>query len=232
MIPLNSQEKERVARLIDQTMLDPAAKRFDYEEFIKRNAFAGFHAIFTPPIYVEHTVKTLEHSKTLSGAVVGFPMGWETRKEKLFQMNQALSIGADEIDFVINISKLRSGEYDYISDELNSLREEAWKFKNKFGKKIILKCIIECCLLEEHQKMKAVELLIEEWIPFVKTSTGKNKSGATVGDVRFLKETGRGLIEVKASGGIRTLQELASMVEAGATRIGTSAGLAILDEIK
>ena len=218
-----------VASMIDQTLLKPGVGHLAYEEFITGNSSLGFHTIFVPPVYLSLMTRLLAKSPTLSGAIVGFPFGWESRKEKLYQLNDALKQGADEVDFVVNISKLKSSDYLYVKDELKALREEALKYKNKFGKKIILKCIIECCLLEDDEKLKAVELLREERIDFVKTSTGTSKWGAKAEDVKLLAEAGRETLKVKASGGIRTLDDFKAMVEAGASRIGTSAGLEIIN---
>ena len=225
-------DPKEVAYLIDQTLLKPDAGHIAYEDFIQRNADVGFHTIFVPPTYLGLMVKLLSKSKTLAGGVVGFPYGWETRREKLYQLNHMLSEGADEVDFVINISKLKSSDTVYLRDELNAIRREALKFKNKFGEKVILKCIIECCLLEDSEKRMAVELLTNERIDFVKTSTGTSEGGATVEDIKLLLEAGKGLIKVKASGGIRVLADLKAMVDAGASRIGTSAGLEIVKEAK
>ena len=221
-------ESSQVASIIDQTLLKPDIGHIAYEDFIQRNASMGFHTLFVPPSYLTLMVRLLSKSKTLAGAIVGFPYGWESRKEKIYSLNQALAVGADEVDFVINISKLKSSDYVYIKEELEALREESLKFKNKFGRKIILKCIIECCLLEDHEKVKAVELLVAERIDYVKTSTGTSKWGAKVEDVRLLSETGGKFIKVKASGGIRTLDDPKAMVEAGASRIGTSSGLQLI----
>jgi deoxyribose-phosphate aldolase len=221
-----------IARMIDQTLLKPETGAIEYEGFIQRNANAGFHTLFVPPTYLSLMVKLLSKSETLAGGIVGFPFGWETRREKMYELNQALSQGADEIDFVINISKLKSGDVTYLKDEFKAIREEAFKHKNKRGEKIILKCIIECCILEDDEKKKACELLVEERIDFVKTSTGTNKWGAKAEDVALLCKAGRGLIKVKASGGIRTLTDMKAMANAGASRIGTSAGLEIINAVK
>jgi len=226
MIDLN--DSAQVASIIDQTLLKPDLGHIAYEDFIQRNTSMGFHTLFVPPTYLSLMVRLLSKSRTLAGAIVGFPFGWEARKDKLYQLHQALSERADEVDFVINISKLKSSDYVYIKDELKTLREEALKFKNKFGAKIVLKCIIECCLLEDDEKVKATELLVEERIDYVKTSTGTNKWGAKVEDIKLLSEAGGRLIKVKASGGIRTMEDVRAMVKAGAARIGTSSGLKII----
>jgi len=221
-----------VAYMIDQTLLKPDAGHIVCEDFIQRNANAGFHTLFVPPTYLSLMVRLLSKSKTLAGGVVGFPFGWETRREKVYQLNQMLTEGADEVDFVINISKLKSSDTVYLKDELGAMRAEAFKFKNKFGEKIVLKCIIECCLLNESEKRMAVKLLTEERIDFVKTSTGYSEWGAKAEDVKLLNEAGKGLIRVKASGGIRTLDDVKALVDAGAVRIGTSAGMEIVKEVK
>ncbi len=221
-----------VAYMIDQTLLKPDAGHIAYEDFIQRNAHTGFHTLFVPPIYLSLMVRLLSKSKTLAGGVVGFPFGWETRREKLYQLNQMLTEGADEVDFVINISKLKSSDTVYLKDELGAMRAEAFKFKNKFGEKVVLKCIIECCLLNESEKRMAVKLLTEERIDFVKTSTGYSEWGAMAEDVKLLNEVGNGLIKVKASGGIRTLEDVKALVDAGAVRIGTSVGMEIVKEVK
>jgi deoxyribose-phosphate aldolase len=221
----------QVTYIIDQTLLQPGLTHIDYEDFIQRNASLGFHTLFVPPTYLNLMVRLLSKSKTLAGGVVGFPYGWETRRDKVYQLNQALSEGADEVDFVINISKLKSGDEIYVKDELKTLREEASRFRNKLGEKITLKCIIECCLLEDDEKKKATEWLAEEGIDYVKTSTGTGKWGAKVEDIKLLNETGGGLIKVKAAGGIRTIDDVKAMVKAGASRVGTSTGMEIVKGI-
>ncbi|WP_311538214.1 deoxyribose-phosphate aldolase [uncultured Anaerococcus sp.] len=155
-------------------------------------------------------------------AVVGFPLGAMTKDAKVFEAKEAIRDGASEIDMVINIGRLKSEDYFYVEDEIRAIKEA-------IGDNI-LKVIIETCLLTEDEKVKACKLALNAGADFVKTSTGFSTGGATVADIKLMKEAVEGKIKVKASGGIHTKEEALALIEAGADRIGASKSIDICKE--
>lgn len=155
-------------------------------------------------------------------AVVGFPLGAMTKDAKVFEAKEAIRDGAREIDMVINIGRLKSEDYFYVEDEIRAIKEA-------IGDNI-LKVIIETCLLTEDEKVKACKLALNAGADFVKTSTGFSTGGATVADIKLMKEVVEGKIKVKASGGIHTKEEALALIEAGADRIGASKSIDICKE--
>lgn len=155
-------------------------------------------------------------------AVVGFPLGAMTKDAKVFEAKEAIRDGASEIDMVINIGRLKSEDYFYVEDEIRAIKEA-------IGDNI-LKVIIETCLLTEDEKVKACKLALNAGADFVKTSTGFSTGGATVADIKLMKEAVEGNIKVKASGGIHTKEEALALIEAGADRIGASKSIDICKE--
>jgi deoxyribose-phosphate aldolase len=153
--------------------------------------------------------------------VVGFPLGAMATKSKAAETTNAIKDGADEIDMVINIGKMLDAEYDYVREDIKAVVDAA------NGKTV--KVIFETCLLSKEQIVKATELSVEAGAHFVKTSTGFSTGGATVEDVKIMSDTAAGRAEVKASGGVRSKEDFDKMVEAGATRIGTSSGVKLVN---
>jgi len=158
--------------------------------------------------------------------VIGFPLGYDETTTKLFSMQQAIQAGADELDVVINIAAIKNGSWEYIENELNLLS----KLSNQSGK--ILKIIFETCYLDDNEIVKLAELCASVGIDFVKTSTGFGTGGATLEHVELMKRTVDGKCKVKASGGIRNWADTKAMIEAGADRIGASAGVSIVEAFK
>ena len=162
----------------------------------------------------------LEGTDVHVACVAGFPLGQNSSVIKAGEAAEAVHNGADEIDMVINVGRLISGDIDYVRDEIKLI-------KKTIGNRI-LKVIIECCLLNDEQKIAACKAAVEAGADYVKTSTGFSAGGATVEDVRLMKETVGDKAKVKAAGGIRTKEQMDRMIEAGAERIGTSSGASLL----
>ena len=221
---------EVAAALIDQTLLRPNLPESSYKQWIIDNSKRKFATLFVPPCYVNLAAMHCEETDTKVGSVIGFPMGYMVRRTKLRALKDLIDRGAEEIDFVVNITLLKSGNDAEFKGELRDLRLYADSRKTLRGNAVVLKGIVECCYLNEDEKRWAVEHLATTSIDFVKTSTGFATYGATVADVQLLRASAHGRIEVKASGGIRNRKDMEMMLTAGATRIGTSAGPDILAE--
>lgn len=217
-----------LAGLIDHTLLRPDTAPDDIVRLCDEAKQYGFAAVCVNPCYVAEASKELGASAVSVCSVVGFPLGAGTPQVKAFEAAEVVRDGADEIDVVINIGFLKGGLLDRVKSDLEGVVESARRV-NRFA---IVKVILETCLLTDSEKIKACLMAVESGADFVKTSTGWGKGGATVTDVALLKQIVGSSAGIKASGGIRDLATAIYMLEAGATRIGTSSGPAIVDEIK
>ena len=212
-----------IAKYIDHTNLNPAATAQDIEKLCQEAAEHGFFAVCVNPYYVRHAVKALSSSKVAVATVIGFPLGQNLTDIKIAETQRAISEGAEEIDMVINMGALKDGQSDYVRDEIKAIV--------KVARDHIVKVIIECDLLTNQEKVAAVRASADAGAGMVKTSTGcvKDGVGATVEDVRLMRETlGSAKIGIKASAGIRDYEKAKTLIEAGANRLGTSAGVAIV----
>ena len=216
---------ERVAAIIDHTLLKPDATEDDVARLCREAAEFRFASVCVNPCWVPVAAATLNGSGVRVCTVVGFPLGANQTQIKIAEAQRATAYGATELDMVQNIGALRSGNCRLVSEEISQLAELA------HGSGAILKVILETCLLTEEQKVESCRLAVDAAADFVKTSTGFSTGGATVEDVQLMRRTVGASIGVKASGGIRNLEALEAMVAAGATRIGTSSGIAILREM-
>ena len=162
----------------------------------------------------------LKGSTTEVCTVIGFPNGYNTTETKQYEAIDAIHNGAKEIDMVININALKNKDYDYVKDEIETIRDSI------DGR--VLKVIIETCLLSEEEIIKMTEICNETFVNFIKTSTGFDKEGAKLDDVKLMMKHKNEVLEVKASGGIRTKKDAEAFIEAGATRLGTSHGIDII----
>ena len=207
-------------KLIDHTLLKPDATPEQILQLCNEAKEYHFMSVCVNPHYVPLAASILEGSDVKVCTVVGFPLGMNNTKTKLEETELCLKLGATEIDMVINVGMLKAGEDDYVQNEIHLLKQAV-------GNKI-LKVIIETCLLTDEEKVRVCKLAKEAGADFVKTSTGFSKGGATVEDVRLMRETVGPEMGVKASGGVRTHEDLLAMVEAGANRIGTSNGTKII----
>ena len=216
-----------LASFVDHTLLKPEAGKKDILKLCREAADYGFAAVCINPAYVKLAREELDRLNSPECrvcTVIGFPLGASTPSVKAFETQKALEEGAGEVDMVINIGALKDGDEEYVRADIAAVVAAAP------GK--IVKVIMETGLLSEEEKILACTLAREAGAQFVKTSTGFGPGGATVEDVCLMKETVGSGMEVKASGGIRTLKDALGMLEAGATRIGTSRGIEIMEEWK
>ncbi|WP_338825936.1 Deoxyribose-phosphate aldolase [Moorella thermoacetica] len=218
--------KETLAAVIDHTLLKPQAKPEDIERLCEEAINYHFASVCINPCYVSMASKILSGTGVKTCTVIGFPLGANETSIKVKEAQKAIEQGASEIDMVINVGMLKSKILTYVSNEIKEIVDIATKGN------AIVKVIIETCLLDKEEKITACKLAVENGAAFVKTSTGFNGPGAQVSDVALMRETVGYKIGVKASGGIRDYQTAVAMLEAGASRIGTSAGVAIIETIK
>jgi deoxyribose-phosphate aldolase len=209
-----------LSRLIDQTLLEQDADRNQVEQFIHSSIPGDFFSLCMHPCWLPVVTPLLHGTKTIACTVTGFPLGSMSTSVKIAETADALERGAGEIDMVINIGMLKSGETEYIAKEISSLK--------KLCGKRVLKVIIETALLSDKEKILAASICVDAGADFIKTSTGFAGGGATLSDITLLRNVIPETVGLKASGGIRTRDEALSMIEAGATRIGTSRGLEFL----
>ncbi len=207
-----------LARLIDNTLLHPEATPAQVADFARRSARWGFRGLVVGTSRLPDAKPHLNPSTKLV-AVVGFPLGFYPLKLKLAEAEEALRLGAEEIDFVPDLGKLKEGDYEHLKGEVRALK----------GLGVPVKVILECGLLKDEEKVAAARAAAEAGADFVKTSTGFLAGGATLYDVALLKLAVGDVCGVKASGGIRTREDALRMLAAGADILGTSSGLRILE---
>ena len=212
-----------VRKFIDNSLLKPNTTWKELRDFVRKSEEIGFYAVCIPPSAVRFA-REVSEGRIVICSVIGFPLGYSNVEIKIHEAVRAIEDGAQELDIVLNLVDLKSGNWKKVEEEVKALVRHA----RSAG--VLTKFIIETCYLTDKEKIRAVQLLEECGADFVKTSTGFGHSGATVEDVRLLKEHGKG-IKVKASGGIRTYAEVVKMIEAGADRIGTSSGFEIYSEM-
>jgi len=218
--------KEQLAKLIDHTLLKPDATKDDIKRLCEEAKKYGFWSVCVNPTYVSLATDILGETDVKVCSVVGFPLGANTPEVKALEAERAVNDGASEIDMVMNIGALKSRDYELVKEDIRKVVERAQARKNT-----VVKVIIEAGLLTEDEKVLACRLVKESGADFVKTSTGFNAPGATVHDVKLMRSVVGSDFGVKASGGIRTYRDAAKLVEAGANRIGTSSGVAIIEEV-
>jgi len=211
------------AKYIDHTLLKPQLTVDDVKKAINDYRKYNFATLVLNPYYV-NVIKKLNINDIILCSVVGFPLGFNSTKVKVLEAKELLEQGVREIDMVMNINAFKSRDYSYVVNDIRAVVEVAKTYN------AIVKVIIETGLLTDEEKVKAVDLIINAGADFVKTSTGFIAGGATVHDVKLLKETARGRIKVKAAGGIRHAYDAIAMIIAGADRIGTSTGVQIVEE--
>lgn len=223
---------ESLAKYFDQTLLKPFVTEQRLKEFCEESDRYGFAMVAINSAPVKFCREVLKDSDIHVGAAIGFPLGQTTIADKVFETEQAIAEGADEIDYVVNLVKLKSGDLDYVEEEMRRIVEVC----NKNNK--ISKVIFENCYLTNDEKRTLCEIALKVRPTFIKTSTGFGTPepgvavGATVEDVKLMKSIVGDAVKVKAAGGVRTLADAIAMIEAGAERIGTSAGVTIVEELK
>lgn len=207
-------------KFIDNTLLKADARREEIKALCEESIKFDFKSVCVNPVFIKDSKEFLKGSDVLVCTVIGFPLGSMTKEAKVFECKDAIEKGADEIDMVINISKLKDHQDDYVRDEIKDIKEACGNHT--------LKVIIECCLLNDEEKVRACLLAKEAGADFVKTSTGFSKWGAKLEDVILMRKTVGAEMGVKAAGGVRTHEEMVEMIENGATRIGTSSGAKLI----
>jgi deoxyribose-phosphate aldolase len=220
-----SEETGRIAALIDHTLLKPEATEADIRRICAEAREYGFASVCVNPYWVPVVAKELQGSAVQVCSVIGFPLGANAIEIKVAETLMAIRAGAREIDMVINIGELRGGNLEVVECDIGALVSAA------HDEGAIVKVILETALLDDEQKTVACRISKDAGAEFVKTSTGFGPHGATVEDVALMRKTVGPDMGVKASGGIRTLEDLRKMVAAGATRIGTSAGVKIVEAV-
>lgn len=215
-------KKIELARYIDHTLLDPAALWADVEKLCAEARRFNFAAVCINPVYVKAAARYLHGSAVRVCTVVGFPLGASQTEVKVFEAGKAVAGGAAEIDMVIHLGALKAGQKGLLQEEIAAVVRAA-------GGRLV-KVILETAVLSDEEKVAACSAAKKGGAHFVKTSTGFGPGGAKARDVRLLKEAVGAGMGVKASGGVRTREAALEMIAAGATRIGTSAGVAIIEE--
>ena len=210
------------AKYIDNTLLAPQATEAQIKVLCKESRKYNFASVCVNPCFVKLVSKELKGSKVKTCVVIGFPLGTNTTAVKVLEAKDAIKNGAQELDMVVNVGKVKQGNYKYVTNEIAAIKKAC-------GKKT-LKVIIETCLLTNKEKIALCKCIKQAKADFVKTSTGFSTGGATVADIKLLKKTVKNSLLIKASGGIRTREDMIKMINAGANRIGTSRGAALIKE--
>jgi deoxyribose-phosphate aldolase len=214
--------EESLPRYLDHTVLRPDATKADVLRLCAEAKEQGFIVIFVPPCYIGEAVEAVAGTAIQVGVPIGFPLGGHSTHTKVTEAIEAVARGAKVLDMVINISRLKSGDNDLVRHDMAEVVRATPGVNHKV--------ILETCLLTREEKITACRLAVEAGMDYVKTSTGFSQAGATVDDVRLMKAAVAGRAKVKASGGIRDWKAARELLEAGADRIGTSAGLTIVGE--
>ncbi|HEL1973325.1 deoxyribose-phosphate aldolase [Streptococcus suis] len=211
----------KLNKYIDHTILKPETTREQVEKILAEAKEYDFASVCVNPTWVALAAESLKDSDVKVCTVIGFPLGANTPAVKAFETKDAISNGADEIDMVINVGALKTGNYDLVLEDIKAVVAAS-------GDKLV-KVIIEACLLTDDEKVKACQLSQEAGADYVKTSTGFSTGGATVADVALMRKTVGPDMGVKASGGARSYEDAIAFIEAGASRIGASSGVAIMN---
>jgi deoxyribose-phosphate aldolase len=206
--------------LIDHTLLKQNAVKEDFIKLCEEAKQYQFKTVCVNGSRIKFVAELLKDSGVGVCATVGFPLGAMSTQAKAFEAAQCIQDGATEVDMVLNVGKLLDGEYDYVVSDIAAVKQAIGHH--------VLKVIIEACLLTDEQKILATQAVIDAKADFVKTSTGFSTHGATKEDVALLKSVAKDIIQVKAAGGVRSHEDVVAMLEAGATRIGTSSGVALM----
>lgn len=213
---------EQLEKYIDHTVLKPESKDVDIQQACFDAKKYNFKAVCVNPTWVSYVADQLKDSDVNACTVVGFPLGANATAIKAAEAEQAVKDGATEVDMVINIGALKSEDFALVHDDIKAVVKAV-------NEKAIVKVIIETCLLNRHEKVRACEISKRAGADFVKTSTGFSTGGATAEDIKLMRSTVGPEMGVKASGGVRTYEDAVAMIEAGATRIGTSNGIALVE---
>lgn len=214
--------KKELAKMIDHTLLKPEATSEGIKRLCEEAVKYNFASVCVNPGRVKEAYEIVKNSDVKVCTVIGFPLGATTTEAKVFETKDAIQNGATEVDMVINVGRLKDKDYDFVKEDIKAVVEAA-------KGKALTKVIIETCLLTDEEKVIACKLSKEAGADFVKTSTGFSTGGATGEDIKLMRETVGENMGVKASGGVRSLEDALVMIENGATRIGASASIAICE---
>ena len=217
---------KELAGMIDHTFLKQFGSVQDVEKLCREARQYEFAMVAIHPSQVKRCSKLLKGSQVKVGACIGFPLGQTTTAVKAFETRESIENGATEIDMVMNIFELQNENYDFVHNDI----EAVVRVCKEANENILVKVILETCFLTDEQKVKACQICMAAGADFCKTSTGFGPSGATVKDIRLMRQTVGESMGVKASGGVRDLDKVKALLAAGATRIGTSRGVAIIKE--
>lgn len=209
------------AKMIDHTLLKTDARQADLDKLLNEAKAYHFASVCVSPVWVAYAAEQLRGSGVKTCTVIGFPQGATPSAVKAFEARRAIEDGAEEVDMVIPVGRLKDQDYDYVRADIAAVVAAA-------KGKALTKVIIETCLLTDEEKRTACRLAKEAGADFVKTSTGFSAGGATAADVRLMRETVGTEMGVKASGGVRSRADAEAMVAAGASRLGTSSGVQIV----
>lgn len=211
-----------LAGMIDHTLLRADATRSEITKLTEEAKKYEFASVCVNPTWVAYSAEQLSGTQVKVCTVIGFPLGATITTVKAFEAKEAIANGAAEVDMVINIGALKDGNDDFVEKDIKAVVDAA-------AGKALVKVIIETCLLSDEEKVRACELSVKAGADFVKTSTGFSTGGATPEDVALMRKTVGDKVGVKASGGVRSLEDMKQMIEAGATRIGASSGVKIME---
>lgn len=209
-----------IAGLIDQSLLRPDATFDDIKKLCEEAKQCGFYSVCIHPFFVPFAKEFLSGSRVRITTVIGFPLGMTLTKSKVYEAIECFLSGADELDIVMNMGSAKTGRWDIVRRDISDVMAAA--------KGAVHKIIIEACLLDREEKIKAAEVVLETGAEFIKTSTGFGPAGATVDDIKLIKSIVKDSCGIKASGGIKTLAQVMELLQAGAKRIGTSSGVKIV----
>lgn len=215
--------RQEILQRVDHTLLKADASIADIKKICEEAMANGTASICINPSFIEYAVGIMGEKIPVC-TVIGFPLGAMTTQSKVFEAKDAISKGAKEVDMVINISKAKDGDFDYIENEIRQI-------KTAVGDKI-LKVIIETCLLSQEEKIKMCQVVVSAGADYIKTSTGFSTGGATLADIQLFAKHISGGCKIKAAGGIKTKEDMESFIKAGADRLGTSSAIKILDSIQ
>lgn len=215
--------KFNIAKLIDHTLLKPDATETDIKKLCDEAKKYGFFSVCVHPSFIKTAVKMLLGTDVKLTTVIGFPLGMTLPQVKIYEALEATLKGANELDIVVNLGSVKANNWGAVKKEISDLITATPGVTHKI--------IIETYYLSDDEKTKASQTAMEAGAEFIKTSTGFAPAGAVVGDIAMIKTATKGKIGIKAAGGIRTLKDILNFIEAGATRIGTSSGVDIMEEI-
>ena len=218
-------KEENLPSLIDHTALKANTSKKDIEKLCEEAKEHHFYAVCVPPYFVQKAGMLLKGSKVKISTVIGFPMGYAATPAKAAEIQKAISDGADELDVVINVAAVKSGDWNFVQNDIKTMAVSV-QMKGK-----VIKVILETALLNQKEIKKLCEICAAAEVNYVKTSTGFNGEGATLEVVELLRNNLPKNIKIKASGGIRTTKQALAMVEAGADRLGTSSGVTIVKKV-